>query len=158
MTNLDTNIALQDIRFSTGATATNFTLVDYTDFGAEVRSIASASIYGTFGAVGDGVGVKMYLISHNFAYIGNDYEVDNDAATVIQANEVVANNGAKIFYSSVDHRGDFRVGDANGERIAFDKSAGLLIMSSSEKILLKPFPFQAWPLFSMKGLRCPDSI
>ena len=53
----------------------------------------------------------MYLISHNFAYIGNDYEVDNDAATVIQANEVVANNGAKIFYSSVDHRGDFRVGD-----------------------------------------------
>ena len=53
----------------------------------------------------------MYLISHNFAYIGNDYEVDNDAATVIQANEVVTNNGAKIFYSSVDHRGDFRVGD-----------------------------------------------
>ena len=80
---LDTNIALQDIRFSTGATATNFTLVDYTDFGAEVRSIASASIYGTFGAVGDGVGVKMYLIPHNFAYIGNDYEVDNDATTVI---------------------------------------------------------------------------
>ncbi len=108
---LDTNIALQDIRFSTGATATNFTLADYTDFGAEVRSIASASIYGTFGAVGDGVGVKMYLISHNFAYIGNDYEVDNDATTVIQANEVVTSNGAKIFYSSVDHKGDFRVGD-----------------------------------------------
>ena len=108
---LDTNIAIQDIRFSTGATATNFTLVDYTDFGAEVRSIASASIYGTYGAVGDGVGVKMYLISHNFAYIGNDYEVDNDDTTVIQANEVVTSNNAKIYYSSVDHKGDFRVGD-----------------------------------------------
>lgn len=108
---LDTNIAIQDIRFSTGATATNFTLVDYTDFGAEVRSIASASIYGTYGAVGDGVGVKMYLISHNFAYIGNDYEVDNDASTVIQQNEVVTTNQAKVYYSSVDHKGDFRVGD-----------------------------------------------
>ena len=108
---LDTNIAVQDIRTSAGATATNFTLVDYTDFGAEVRSIASASIYGTYGAVGDGVGVKMYLISHNFAYIGNDYEVDNDASTVIQANEVVTSNNAKIYYSSVDHKGDFRVGD-----------------------------------------------
>ena len=108
---LDTNLIAQDIRTSAGATATSFTLVDYTDFGAEVRSIASASIYGRFGVKGDGVGVKMYLISHNFAYIGNDYEVDNDAATVIQANEVVANNGAKIFFSSVDHRGDFRVGD-----------------------------------------------
>ena len=108
---LDTNIAIQDIRTSAGATATNFTLVDYTDFGAEVRSIASASIYGTYGAVGDGVGVKMYLISHNFAYIGNDYEVDNDASTVIQANEVVTSNNAKIYYSSVDHKGDFRVGD-----------------------------------------------
>ena len=108
---LDTNIPVQDIRFNTGATATNFTLVDYADFGAEVRSIASASIYGTYGVVGDGVGVRMYLISHNFAYIGNDYEVDNDASTVIQLNEVVDNNGAKIYYSSVDHKGDFRVGD-----------------------------------------------
>ena len=61
--------------------------------------------------MGDGVGVKMYLISHNFAYIGNDYEVDNDATTVIQANEVITNNNAKIYYSSVDHKGDFRVGD-----------------------------------------------
>lgn len=108
---LDTNVPTQDIRFSTDATATNFTLVDYADFGAEVRSIASASIYGRFGVVGDGIGVRMYLISHNFAYIGNDYEVDNDASTVIQLNEVVDNNGAKIYYSSVDHKGDFRVGN-----------------------------------------------
>ena len=94
---LDKNLIAQDIRFSNGATATAFTLVDYADFGAEVRSIASASIYGTFGMKGNGPGVRMYLISHNFAYIGNDYNVDNDANTVIQANEVVATNGAKIF-------------------------------------------------------------
>jgi hypothetical protein len=30
---------------------------------------------------------------------------------VIQANEVVELNNAKIRYSSVDHKGDFRVGD-----------------------------------------------
>ena len=108
---LDKNLIAQDIRFSNGATATSFTLVDYADFGAEVRSIASASIYGTFGMKGNGPGVRMCLISHNFAYIGNDYNVDNDANTVIQANEVVATNGAKIFFSSVDHKGDFRVGD-----------------------------------------------
>ena len=37
------------------------------------------------------------ILTPNFAYIGNDYNVDNDANTVIQANEVVATNGAKIF-------------------------------------------------------------
>ena len=39
---LDKNLIAQDIRFSNGATATAFTLVDYADFGAEVRSIASS--------------------------------------------------------------------------------------------------------------------
>ena len=34
----------------------------------------------------------------------------------------------------------------------------LLIMSSSEKVLLKPIFFQTWPLFNQKGLGCPDSI
>jgi hypothetical protein len=34
----------------------------------------------------------------------------------------------------------------------------LLIMSSSENIMLKPFPFQTWPQFSRKGLRFLDSI
>ena len=58
----------QDIRFSGGATAERFTLVDYADFGAEVRAIASASIYGNYGIWGDGLGVRMYLISHNLAY------------------------------------------------------------------------------------------
>jgi len=101
----------QDIRFSGGATAERFSLVDYADFGAEVRSIASASIYGNYGIWGDGVGVRMYLISHNLAYIGNGKNVDNDANTVIQSNEIVKQNDASVFFTSVDHKGDFRVGE-----------------------------------------------
>ncbi len=101
----------QDVRFSGGATATSITLADFTDFGGEVRSIASACVYGNYGAYGNGPGVLMYLISQNFAYIGNGKETSNDPLTVIQANEVVELNNARIRYSSVDHDGDFRVGD-----------------------------------------------
>jgi hypothetical protein len=107
----DTTNGAQYISFSGGATATAFVNVDYNDFGAEVRSIASASIYGNYGAYGVGVGVLMYLIGHNFAYIGLGKEVDNDASSAIQANEVIELSNARIFYSSVDHKGDFRVGD-----------------------------------------------
>jgi len=107
----DDAIVAQDIRFSNGATATEFTLVDFTDFGAEVRIISSASVYGEFGIVGNGRGVRIYAIGHNFAYIGNEKSVTNDPTTVIQANEVIENNGANIRFSSVDHLGDFRVGD-----------------------------------------------
>lgn len=106
----DTQIA-QDIRFSGGATASAFTLVDLTDFGGEIRSIASANVYGNYGAYGDGPGVLMYLISQNFAYIGTGKDADNDPTLVIQANEVTELNNAKVRYSSVDHQGDFRVGD-----------------------------------------------
>ena len=107
----DDVIYSQDIRFSGGATATGITLADFTDFGAEVRLIGSASVYGNFGLVGDGPGVIMYAIGQNLAYIGNGKEVTNDPLTVIQANEVVETNNAKIYYTSVDHKGDFRVGD-----------------------------------------------
>jgi len=102
---------VQDVRFSGGATATAITLVDFTDFGGEVRSIASACVYGNYGAYGNGPGVLMYLISQNFAYIGNGKETSNDPLTVIQTNEVIELNNARIRYSSVDHDGDFRVGD-----------------------------------------------
>ena len=53
----------------------------------------------------------MYLIGQNLAYIGNGKEVDNDPSTVEQANEVVKLNNANVYYSTVDHKGDFRVGD-----------------------------------------------
>ena len=99
------------ISSSGGATATEIVDVDFREFGAEVRSIGSASVYGNFGLVGDGPGVIMYAIGHNLAYIGNGKEITNDPLTVIQANEVVETNGAKIRYNSVDQEGDFRVGN-----------------------------------------------
>jgi hypothetical protein len=107
----DETIQQQDIRFSGGAVATQFTLADYSDFGAEVRMIGSACVYGNYGLYGNGPGVIVYAIGQNLAYIGNGKEVTNDPTTVIQANEVVALNNAKMRYNSVDHRGDFRVGD-----------------------------------------------
>jgi len=108
---IDDVVYAQDIRFSGGATATSFTLTDFTDFGAEVRMISSASVYGNFGLYGDGAGVIVYAIGHNLAYVGNGKEVTNDPTTVIQPNEVVELNGAKIRSVSIDHKGDFRVGD-----------------------------------------------
>jgi hypothetical protein len=99
------------ITFSGTGTATTIENVDVRDFGAEIRLIGSASIYGNYGLVGDGPGVLMYAIGHNLAYIGNGKEVTNDPSTVIQVNEVVETNNAQIRYNSVDHKGDFRVGD-----------------------------------------------
>ena len=93
------------------ATATTISSFDLREFGAEVRLIASASVYGNFGLVGEGPGVIMYAIGHNIAYIGNGKEATNETESVIQANEIVETSGAKIRYNSVDHKGDFRVGD-----------------------------------------------
>ena len=101
----------QSISNGSGATATTIENVDLADFGAEIRMIGSASVYGNFGLYGDGDGVIIYAIGQNLAYIGNGKEVTNDAGTVIQANEVVELNNAKVRYNSVDHKGDFRVGD-----------------------------------------------
>ncbi len=107
----DDGVTLQDLRTTSGGTASIIDFADYLDFGAEIRSIASACVYGTYGAYGDGIGVVAYLIGHNFAYIGVGKSPINDPTEVIQANEVYEANNAKIYYTSVDHNGDFRVGD-----------------------------------------------
>tara|TARA_Y100000389_G_scaffold143437_1_gene141714 strand:+ start:4841 stop:7783 length:2943 start_codon:yes stop_codon:yes gene_type:complete len=101
----------QSISNGAGATATSIVNLDLQDFGAEIRMIGSANVYGNYGLYGDGPGVIVYAIGHNLAYIGNGKESSNQAGTVIQANEVVELNDAKIRYNSVDHKGDFRVGD-----------------------------------------------
>ena len=92
-------------------TATEILNIDKRDFGAEIRMIGSAAVYGNYGLYGDGDGVIIYAIGQNLAYIGNGKEVTNDPETVIQENEVVELNDAKVRYNSVDHKGDFRVGD-----------------------------------------------
>lgn len=81
-------------------------------YGAELRSIGSANVYGTVGAEADGDQTLMYLINHNFAYIGTGTSTDNNPANVIQANEVVQLNSGKIYYQSIDQVGDFRAGSA----------------------------------------------
>ena len=80
-------------------------------FGAEMRSINSANVYGTYGAVADGPSTLGYLIGHNFGYVGSGLDLTNDPRLVIQANEIVATNGGKLYYDSMDHKGDYRVGD-----------------------------------------------
>jgi Concanavalin A-like lectin/glucanases superfamily len=108
---VDETVLIQDIRSSSGGTAQFITLADYSEFGAEVRSIGSASVYGNYGVYGDGLGVVAYLIGQNLAYIGTGKRSDNDTTYVVQDNEIVELNGARLYYSSVDHKGDFRIGD-----------------------------------------------
>jgi cytoskeletal protein CcmA (bactofilin family) len=80
-------------------------------YGAELRSIGSANVYGNYGAVADGAGTLMYLIQHNMAYIGTGANAENDPSLAIQANEVVESNSGQIHYVTTDHTGSFRIGD-----------------------------------------------
>lgn len=82
-----------------------------TIFGAEIRCISCANVYGKYGFVGNGADVLAYLIGHNFAYIGTENDASNDNTLRVQANETVELNGAKVRYISTDHGGDFRIGD-----------------------------------------------
>lgn len=93
----------------TGHLSTDGSTVKY---GAELRSIGSANVYGNYGAVADGTDTLMYLIQHNFAYIGAGKFTDNDPSRVIQSQEVTELNSGKIYYQSIDHLGNFRVGDS----------------------------------------------
>ena len=108
---VDNDTFIQDVEFSGGGTASALTFIDHSDFGGEIRSIASASVYGNYGIHGTGSGSIVYAIGMNLAYIGTGKDVTNDVTQVIQANEVVANSDANIYFSTVDHKGDFRVGD-----------------------------------------------
>ena len=112
---IDDGVTLQDIRTSAGGTASIIDFADYSDFGVEVRAIGSANVYGNYGVYGDGVGVLGYLVGQNFAYIGSGKLSNNDPIIIpndsTNVNEVVQFNDAKIYYTSVDNKGDFKVGD-----------------------------------------------
>ena len=128
---IDNGVTLQDIRTYSGATqvgsATIIDFADYSDFGAEIRSIGSASVYGNYGVEGDGVGVDAYLVSTNFGYIGSGRSSANDPTETIQANEVVILNDADIHYTSVDAEGNFRV----GEYFEVDQQTGTVTFSQA---------------------------
>ena len=91
-------------------------------YGAELRSIGSANIYGTVGAEADGNQCIMYLIQHNFAYVGAGTDVENDPTLVTQNTETIEVNSGKIYYQSIDQNGDFRVGEA----FIVDQSSGFI--------------------------------
>ena len=107
---LDNGITFQDLRTSAGGTATLINFADYSDFGAEIRAIGSACIYGNYGIVGNGTGVIGYFVSQNVAYVGSGKKSTNDPNDRIDANEFVELNGAHIYHTSVDNEGNFSVG------------------------------------------------
>jgi len=96
-----------------------------TVYGGELRTIASANVYGNKGIEADGANCLAYMINQNFAYIGSGKNVTNDNTTTIQANEVTELNNAKVHFTGQDQKGNFRVGDKflvdlENERTSFD--------------------------------------
>ena len=108
----DVSGGTSDIRSNGGDTATSVITADYSQFGAEMRSVASACVYGQKGVQADGSGVKLILTAHNFGYVGSGQDFTNDPSLAIQNNEVEELNSGRVLYSSTDQDGDFRVGDA----------------------------------------------
>ena len=101
----------QSITFSGGGSATSIENLDLRDFGAEIRLIGSASVYGNYGAVADGANTLMYLVGQNFAYIGAGKDSSNDNTLTRQSQETIELNSGSIVYTSTDATGTFRVGD-----------------------------------------------
>ena len=95
------------------------------EYGGEVRCIASAAVYGNTGITADGADCLVYAITHNFAYVGSGKDVTNDNTLTNQADEVIELNNGKVYFTSQDQRGNFRVGDKflvdlENERTSFD--------------------------------------
>lgn len=99
------------VGLNSSTTATGISRYDRSEFAAELRSIASANIYGNQGAKADGDDVKLQLMAHNFAYIGTGADLTNNNTVVIQANEVIEVNGGRVYFNSVDQAGTWRVGE-----------------------------------------------
>lgn len=147
---IDDGVTFQDLRTSAGGTAGLIEFADYSDFGAELRSIGSACIYGNYGAYGDGDGVLMYLIGQNFAYVGAGKKTTNDPNDRIDVNEVVKLNRARIYYTSVDNEGNFSVGDAffvnqktgdvlfNGQSLSITVPAGITFTDGVNSTTITP--------------------
>jgi len=147
---IDDGVTYQDLRTSAGGTANIIQFADYSDFGAELRSIGSACIYGNYGVYGDGEGVIAYLISQNFAYVGSGKVSTNDPNDRIATNEVVKLNRAKIYYTSVDNEGNFSVGDAffinqatgdvlfNGESLTITTPTGITFTDGINSTTITP--------------------
>jgi hypothetical protein len=119
-------------------------------FGAELRSINSATIYGNIGAKADGANTLMYLVGHNFAYVGSQHDKTNDPTLAVEGNEAVKLNDGVIYFQSTDQSGNVRVGNVfkvNGEtgavsflstQLNVNGSASLLLTDGSNRTYLDP--------------------
>ena len=79
--------------------------------GAEVKSIGSACVYGNYGAWAEGPGTLMYLINHNFSYIGAGKDSTNDPSVHNAENEITMLDTGDIHYQSFDNDGHFHIGN-----------------------------------------------
>ena len=110
-----------------------------TEYGGELRTIASANVYGNKGIEADGTDCLAYMINHNFAYVGSGKDVTNDNTLTVQSNEVIELNNAKVYHTGQDQRGNFRVGDKflidlENERTSFDVES---IFASNSKVQIR---------------------
>lgn len=73
--------------------------------------------------------------SHNFEYVGAGTDINTClpqfGGVPVQENETVTRNGGRIYFTSTDHRGDFRIG--NG--LVINQSSGTLSGRTFEKSL-----------------------
>jgi hypothetical protein len=53
----------------------------------------------------------MYLVGHNFAYVGSLQDSTNDPTLANEGHQAERLNGAQIYYQSVDQSGNMRVGN-----------------------------------------------
>lgn len=168
------NKGLYAVNGVTGRVSTDGSTVEY---GAEIRSIGSANVYGNVGAEANGNNCLMYLIGHNFAYVGSGKNVENDETTTDVTQIALQLNGGKIYYNSTEQNGNFRVGDTffvdfqNGNtsvdtsNINFDGLNSLTLQGansrtvlSSEKIDVGNLRLSGNTLFSLSGDLNIDSI
>jgi hypothetical protein len=141
----------------TGINLLNGTLGRYNlgqTFGAELRSINSANVYGVRGAVADGDSTLAYLIGHNFSYVGTGADSSNDPTVGIQGNEVVRFNGGVIYYDSTDSVGNFQIGNIfsveqstgvvsfDAQTINFGAGGGIVLFNEFGTSIINQFAVQ----------------
>jgi len=83
-----------------------------TEYGGELRVIGSASCYGEEGILADGADTLVYAINHNFHYIGSGKDKENDRTLQIEDNQIIEANNGKIYYTSIDSVGKYKIGDS----------------------------------------------
>lgn len=76
--------------------------------------------------------VNLYLVSvasvssHTFEYVGSGTDINTCLPQLggvpVQENEVVTREGGRVYYTSTDHKGDFRIGDG----LVINQSTGTL--------------------------------